>query len=182
MVALDRPGTMGLLERDAEVAALRAVLDSVRAGMGRLVAVRGEAGIGKTALLGAAARIAVRSEVGVLRARGSELERDAPFGVALQLFERHTAAMRPEARTRAFRGAARLASPLFGGGASETAGTTSASQERSLLHGLYWLASNLAEARPLVLIVDDAGWADRSSLTWMHYLAQRIEELPLVLL
>src|SRR4051794_7564522 len=186
MVALDRPGTMGLLERDAELAALAAVLDSVRAGMGRLVAIRGEAGIGKTALLAATARMAVRSETAVLRARGAELERDAPFGVALQLFERHTAAIPPDARARAFRGAARLATPLFADGpppsADATAGATSAAQERSLLHGLYWLASNLAERRPLVLVVDDTGWADRSSLTWMHYLAQRIEELPVVLL
>src|SRR5215212_9409622 len=176
MVALDRPGTLGLLERDAELAALGAVLDSVRAGMGRLVAVQGEAGIGKTALLGAMARMAVRSDVGVLRARGSELERDAPYGVALQLFERHVGLMRPDARGRAFRGAARLAAPLFDAAPAEAA------KPMSLLHGLYWLASNLAESRPLVLIVDDAAWADRSSLTWMHYLAQRIEELPVVLL
>src|SRR4051794_41956379 len=111
MVALDRPGTLGLLEREAEIAQLRAALDAVRAGMGRLVAIRGEAGIGKTALLTAAARMAVRSDVGVLRARGSELERDAPFGVALQLFERHTDAMRPEVRARAVPGAASPAAP-----------------------------------------------------------------------
>src|SRR3954452_8566991 len=181
MVALDRPGTLGLLEREAEMAQLRAMLDGVRAGMGRLVAVQGEAGIGKTALLTAAARLAVRNGVSVLRARGSELERDAPVGVALQLFERHVGTLRPEARTRAFRGAARLAAPLFDPGAD-------GAQERSLLHRLYllppfsWLASSRAEAKPLLLLVDDAGWADRPSLTWMHYLAQRIEELPLVLL
>src|SRR4051812_15731256 len=175
MVALDRPGTLGLLEREAEMAQLRAVLDAVRAGMGRLVAVQGEAGIGKTALLTATARLAIRNGVSVLRARGSELERDAPFGVVLQLFERHMGTLRPEPRASAFRGAARLAAPLFDAAAE-------GAQERSLLHGLYWLASNLAEAKPLLLIVDDAGWGDRPSLMWMHYLAQRIEELQLVLL
>jgi DNA-binding CsgD family transcriptional regulator len=175
MVALDRPGTLGLLEREADMAQLRAVLDAVRAGMGRLVAVQGEAGIGKTALLAATARLAVRNGVSVLRARGSELERDAPFGVALQLFERRVGTLRAEPRSHAFRGAARLAAPLFDPSAESA-------HERSVLHGLYWLASNLAEAKPLLLVVDDAGWADRPSLTWMHYLAQRIEELPLVLL
>src|SRR3954470_1879756 len=158
MVALDRPGTLGLLERDGELAALAAVLDSVRAGMGRLVAVQGEAGIGKTALLGAMARMAVRNEVSVLRARGSELERDAPFGVALQLFERRLGTLAPEARTRAFRGAARLAAPLFDASGVEApiagGGPAMATQQRSLIHGLYWLASNLAERRPVVLIVD----------------------------
>src|SRR3954466_1065086 len=147
MVALDRPGTLGLLERDAELAALTAVLDSVRAGMGRLVAVQGEAGIGKTALLGAMARMAVRSEVAVLRARGSELERDAPFGVALQLFERRLGTLGPDQRTRALRGAARLARPLFEATWDETpaaAGPTTHAQERSLIHGLYWLAPYIA--------------------------------------
>src|SRR4051812_44956484 len=175
MVALDRPGTLGLLEREAEMAQLHAVLDGVRAGMGRLVAVQGEAGIGKTALLTATARLAVRNGVSVLRARGSELERDAPFGVALQLFERHIGALRPEARERAFRGAARLAAPLLDPAAG-------GAQERSLLHGLYWLAANLAEATPLLLRGDDAGGAARPSLKWMHYLAQGMGELPLVLL
>src|SRR3954453_12351608 len=103
MVALDRPGTLGLLEREAELAALAAVLDSVRAGMGRLVAVQGEAGIRKTALLGALGRMAVRREVAVLRARGSELERDAPFGVALQLFERRLGTLGPDQGTGASR-------------------------------------------------------------------------------
>src|SRR3954468_12475253 len=106
MVALDRPGTLGLLEREAEMAQLAAVLDSVRAGMGRLVAVQGEAGIGKTALLGAMARMAGRSEAEILRARGSELEREAPFGVALKLFERRLGTLGADARQRAFRGAA----------------------------------------------------------------------------
>src|SRR3954470_14775283 len=174
MVALERPGKLGLLERESELAAIAVAFDQVRQGLGRLVAIRGEAGIGKTALLAAAARMAVRGELKVLRARGSELERGAPFGVALQLFERHVGNARPEQRQKAFRGAAQLAAALFD--------PAKASPERSLIHGLYWLASNLAESRPLVLIVDDAGWADRSSLTWMHYLAQRIEELPVVLL
>src|SRR4051812_49828107 len=155
MVALDRPGTLGLLERDSELAALTAVLDSVRAGMGRLVAVQGEAGIGKTALLGAVARMAVRSEVAVLRARGSELERDAPFGVALQLFERRLGTLGPDARQRALRGAARLAAPLFDAAWAElpaSAGSsTAAAQERSLIHGLYWLPSKPPQRPPPVL-------------------------------
>src|SRR4051812_46320005 len=149
MVALDRPGTLGLLEREAEMAQLRAVLDAVRAGMGRLVAVQGEAGIGKTALLTATGRLAIRNGVSVVRARGSELERDAPFGVAVQLFERHVGTLRPDARAQAFRGAARLAAPLFDA-------SPESAEERSLLHGLYWLAANLAEAKPLLLIVGGA--------------------------
>jgi predicted ATPase len=47
------------------------------------------------------------------------------------------------------------------------------------LHGLYWLVANLAGRGPLVLCVDDAQWADRSSLRWLLYSASRLAGLPL---
>src|SRR4051812_50053896 len=87
MVALDRPGTMGLLERDAELAALAAVLDSVRAGMGRLVAVQGEAGVGKTAPLGAMARMAGGNEGGGVRAGGAGAQGGGALGGGPPPFE-----------------------------------------------------------------------------------------------
>ena len=50
------------------------------------------------------------------------------------------------------------------------------------LHGLLWLASNLAEERLLVLIVDDVHWLDQESGRFVAYLARRIESLPVLLL
>ena len=50
------------------------------------------------------------------------------------------------------------------------------------LHGLYWLTVNLADDGPLVLAVDDAHWADPSSMQFLGYLARRIEGLPVLLL
>jgi len=35
-----------------------------------------------------------------------------------------------------------------------------------MMHGLYWLAANLALRRPVVLAVDDLHWADVPSLQW----------------
>jgi DNA-binding CsgD family transcriptional regulator len=174
IAAVERPGSVGLVERSSEIRLLSQAVESAGSGLGRLVVVRGAAGIGKSTLLSAAAVVASRRELTVLRARGGELERDIPFGVALQLFERCVGELRPDARARAFQGAAGLAASLFDRGERSPA-------EPSLLHGLYWLASNLAEQRPLALLVDDAHWSDRSSLAWLIYLAQRIEELPLVL-
>ena len=40
-------------------------------------------------------------------------------------------------------------------------------------HSVLWLCSALAERRPLALVVDDAQWADRSSLEVLSYLARR---------
>ena len=51
----------------------------------------------------------------------------------------------------------------------------------AVLHGLYWLTSNVAAAGPLALIVDDAHWSDRASLEWLVYLARRVDDLPVVL-
>ena len=48
-------------------------------------------------------------------------------------------------------------------------------------HGVLWLCSALAERRPLALVIDDAQWADRSSLEVLAYLARRVEDLPLLI-
>src|SRR5258708_5880193 len=102
-----------LLERDAELEAVEAALTAAAAGSGRLVLVEGPAGKGKTALLAAARHRARRAGIRVLAARGSELERDVPFGLALELFGRPLQAARPADRQALFRGAAQLAAPPF---------------------------------------------------------------------
>jgi hypothetical protein len=51
----------------------------------------------------------------------------------------------------------------------------------SSLHGLYWVAANLAERRPLLIIVDDLHWCDAQSLRWLAYLQRRLEGLQIVL-
>ena len=50
-----------------------------------------------------------------------------------------------------------------------------------VVHGLYWLAFNLAAPRPLLLVVDDGHWADEASLRWLAYLASRLEGLDVSL-
>ena len=77
---------MNLLERERELATVEELL----AGGGAVV-VEGAAGIGKTALVGAACQRAAELGHEVLRARGSELEAGFAFGVVRQLFERRLA-------------------------------------------------------------------------------------------
>ncbi len=43
------------------------------------------------------------------------------------------------------------------------------------MHGLYWLTLNLAERCPLLMVIDDAHWADPASLRFLSYLAGRLE-------
>src|SRR5437763_2063400 len=102
-----------LLEREAELAALDAMLDTARLGDGRLVVVEGSAGIGKTRLLAEVRALAQAGEFGVLSARGGELEGEFAFGIVRQLFEAPLAAATPELRAELLSGAAGLSGPVF---------------------------------------------------------------------
>jgi DNA-binding CsgD family transcriptional regulator len=169
-------GEVPLIEREHERGALAAALASACAGRGGLLAFEGRAGLGKSKLIDLARDEATGSGHLVLRATGSELERQFPFGAALQLLEPALATGRVDQREALLAGAAGLARPLFDRGLR----TEGEGEDRtfSLLHGLYWLVSNLAEERPLLLTVDDAQWVDRPTLRFLLYLAQRLDGLP----
>jgi DNA-binding CsgD family transcriptional regulator len=167
----DLAGT--LLEREAELEALGDALRQSQAGRGSIVLVEAAQGLGKSRLLGEAAALAAGHGARVLSASGRDLEGDLPFGVALQLFERAVIRFDDEERERFFAGSAALAAPLVLEGTPVPAGLAAS------LHGLYWLSTNLAEERPLVLSIDDAQWSDPSTMRFLVYLAQRIDELPI---
>ena len=59
-------------------------------------------------------------------------------------------------------------------------GRASGDASFAALHGLYWLALNLAAERPLVLAIDDLHWCDRPSLRFLAYLARRLEGQPIL--
>jgi DNA-binding CsgD family transcriptional regulator len=157
-----------LLERERELAAVEAVLDG-----GRLLVVEGGAGIGKTSLLEVACRTARARGHEVLRARGSELESGFALGVARQLFERRLAGEGATERKALLEGPAAAAALVAG-----KVGHAAPDASFAVLHGLYWLAVNMAARRSLVIAVDDAHWADDPSLHWLAYLAPRLEGLP----
>jgi DNA-binding CsgD family transcriptional regulator len=154
---------------------LRAAVSSARAGRGRTLLVSGPAGIGKTHLLKAAADMA-RPNLVRLVARGTELERDLPFGALLQLLEAPVR-QSPELLS----GAAGLSRRLFF--LDPGSGTFGESEGQHLLiHSLYRLVAGLAAQRPLALLVDDAHELDAPSLRFLAYIARRVRELPVMLI
>lgn len=165
-----------ILEREIELSALEDALASGRTGSGVLLILEGEPGIGKSALLQAAAEAALESDMQVLRARAGELERQFPFGCVLQLFEHTIREASAAERRRLLSGAAAHAAPLFEAAPDDA----QPGQLFSILHGLFWLTSLLAGQRPLLVCLDDAHWADSPSLRFLLYLAQRLADLPAV--
>ncbi len=164
---------MALIERDVELATIDAALDQ-----GGVLVVEGGAGLGKTALLDEAVRRADALGHDIVRARGSALEADFAFGVVLQLFERRVATADESEREALLRGAAAATRPLL---LSERLGDPALDTTFVVMHGLYWLAANLAERRSLVVVVDDVQWADAPSLRWLAYLARRLDDLAVTL-
>ena len=114
----------------------------------------------------------------MLTARAGELERHFPFGVVHQLLDAVVYGATPDDRDALFAGAAHLAAGLFehrqAPGADET-------EIFPRLHGLFWLVANVAGRRPLLLVVDDAQWADDASLAFLAFLIRRLEDAPVLL-
>jgi hypothetical protein len=134
--------------------------------------------MGKTRLVGVARAAARTAGLEVLATRAGELEQEFAFGVVRQLFEALLARASADERAELTADAAGLALPLFQ--RPGAAGREAVDTSFAMLHGLYWLAANLAMRWPALLAIDDLHWADVASLRWIAYLARRLEGLPLL--
>ena len=181
-----------MLERERELDQVDALLQRAVSGVGCALVIEGPAGIGKTEILVRARELAAERGMATLVARGGELERDLPFVVVRELLTREIASADEAERRELLAGAAGLAEPVIGAHAGERESPAAVAQPipaytsgaglSAALHGLFWLCSNLAYRRPLLLVVDDVHWADPGSLRFLLYLAHRIGDLPAVLI
>ncbi|MDW5593890.1 AAA family ATPase [Conexibacter stalactiti] len=158
--------------REVEIGRLQTAIDA----RGQLVYVEGHAGIGKTSLLALARAHAEATGARVLSGAGSELERDYGYGVARQLLAE--AATADATATAAPDGSAALAATALGLADAEPA-PASPDSPFPVLDALYRLTAALAVERPLVLLLDDAHWADAPTLRLVDFLAGRLDGLPL---
>ena len=168
-----------LLDREAESEVLQGLLAAAAAGRGGVVVIEGPAGIGKTALVRHHAQAAADQGLRVLRATGSELETGFPFGVARQLLERSLEIGTELERAELLAGPAVLAAQLLGTGSSSIAPSADL---QAAVHALFRLTTNVARRGPVLVCVDDAHWADLTSLQFLHYLARRVADTSIALL
>jgi DNA-binding CsgD family transcriptional regulator len=162
-----------LVGRDTELAGFDASLRAVERGEAVAIAVEGEAGIGKSALLGAVRERARAARMLVLEGRAAEQDRDMPFGVIADALDDELAAT-PRLRLQAL-GEQRLAQLAAVFPALGAAGSV----DRFHLHrALRALLELLAGQQPLVLLLDDAHWADAASLELAAHLLRRPLRVP----
>jgi predicted ATPase len=164
---------MELVGRDREFATLARAVEDAGGGGGRVVGVVGEAGIGKTELLGALAGYAREAGMLVLEGRCAEHERDVPFGVVIDALDEHVATLAPRrVETVDPELAAVLPAAADQRGATVTA--TADAAERFRYHrALRGLLELLARERPVALLLDDLHWADEASLEFVLHLLRR---------
>jgi DNA-binding CsgD family transcriptional regulator len=158
-----------LRDRRQECAVLDRLLEGARAGRSGVLVVRGEAGIGKTALVQYAIESA--SDLTVVRAVGVESERELGFAALHQLC------------APILDGLERLPGPQRDA-LQVTFGLREGAAPDRLLVGLavLGLISEAAEASPVVCVVDDSQWLDAASAQTLAFVARRLLADPVVLL
>jgi DNA-binding CsgD family transcriptional regulator/tetratricopeptide (TPR) repeat protein len=162
------PG-VGFIGRARERERLDAVLAQARAGRSAVLAIRGEPGIGKTALLRYAARQA--SGLRIAEIEGIQAEMELPFA-----------------------GIERLCAPMLGNLGSLAEPQQNALEvalglamgeapDRFLVAvALLNLLSATAEQRPLLCLVDDVQWLDGASVEALGFVARRVMAEPLAMI
>jgi DNA-binding CsgD family transcriptional regulator len=160
-----------IIGRDAGLARVRGLVDPVPQA-GQVLLVIGEPGMGKTVLLADAADRARSAGMRVLSVTGRESESKIAFAGLHQLLRPvlSSAASLPGRQARALLGALGVAAD--------------AAAADLLLTGVavLTLLSDLSERSPVLVVVDDAHWLDRSSLDALAFVASRLDAERVILL
>jgi DNA-binding NarL/FixJ family response regulator len=165
-----------MLGRDEELAAGARAVEEVARGATRTLCLIGEAGIGKSALLGAIADTARDRDVLVLEGVAAEHERDVPFGVVIDALDDHVATLHPR-RLDALGPDLGAVLPAASTTVPVPAGAGAA--ERFRYHrALRALVETLGRERPVALLLDDLHWADEASVELVAHLLRRPPRAP----
>ena len=158
-----------LIGREAERERVDEALDCLREG-GRALLVRGEAGIGKSSLLRHARERAIEAGVRTLGTVGVESEAELAFAGLHQLLDpiAELVELLPDPRRHALQAAFGIA------GESEPDPFLVALAAHQLIR-------QAASSAPVVLLVDDAQWLDRSTLGVLTFIARRTTTEPVAL-
>ncbi|MGW3343705.1 AAA family ATPase [Nonomuraea rubra] len=160
--------TTTLVGREGEQARLAAF---VEAAAGQALVVRGEAGVGKSALLDYAVGLARQSGHLVIRATGVEAESELPYAGLHQLLDPLlSGAVRPDDGCRA----------VFDAAFAQHEGKPPSVMALGV--AMLGLLSRVAAKQPLLLVLDDGQWLDDPSADVCGFVSRRIADSPVKLL
>src|SRR5215204_5337807 len=163
-------GRAGLRGRGSECALLDELVAAIRRGESQSLVLRGEAGIGKTALL--EYLIDSAPDATIVRAVGVQSDMELPYAALHQLcgplLDRLEALPAPQRRAMEI---------VFG----VTAGEAEAPDRFLVGLAVLSLFSEVAEQRPLLCVVDDAQWLDQASALTLAFVARRLLAEPVAI-
>lgn len=176
------------VSREPELAALRIALDAAQQGRLAVTLLSGDPGLGKSTLLEAITGEARLSGMTVLRGAAFDAEGMPPYLPFLEALGGYARQTPPEVlRAQVWEQAAVLAAVLpellARLGEAPVSYPLPAEQTRVRLFDAVaaWLGA-IAEAAPLVLVLDDLHWADPASCDLLRYLARRVRDRPIAIL
>jgi DNA-binding CsgD family transcriptional regulator len=165
------------LGRSGELAALRALLDDTVHGVGQAAILQGEAGIGKTRLLGEIVAHAAQNGFRILSGTTDELSRDRPLGALIEAFGLDPGSTDPERAEigRLVIGEFPVSQPLpFHSGVADLS--------FRIIDASVALLERLATERPVLVAFEDLHWADPATLRAVRAIGRALMQLPVVLL
>jgi DNA-binding CsgD family transcriptional regulator len=170
--------------RQDEIAVLTALLDRVQRGEPAFAVIGGEAGVGKTRLLGELAGQADRAGFTVLVGHCIELGAEGlPFAPLVDALRALTRAIPADELARvvgpAAPGLARLLPELAPDAAARL--PADGIQSAQLLELVLGLLGRLSAARPVTLVLEDLHWADRSTLELVAFLVRSLRAVRVLL-
>ena len=166
-----------LIERDGELDTLAVARAALQRRVGAVITVKAPAGLGKTTLLEQATAGATEAGYRVRRAAPGPQERHFAYGVMRALLEAPVHDADEAERARLLDGAAGQAGDLLLTGTVPGSDATT-----SIAHSMLWLCAALTDgSAPMMLVIDDAHWADRPSLEVISYLARRVSDVPVLI-
>ena len=167
-----------LVGRATELEHLRTALERASGGHGSAVAVLGEAGIGKTRLVGELIAAAEGQSVRILLGRCYESEQVLAFGPWVDAFRAGHAI--EDLRTMAAPWRAVLAHLLPELGGPDVEPLKTPPDSLKVFESVTAAIGVLAERRRLLLVLEDLHWADEMSLRLLAFLGRRLRPMPVL--
>ena len=168
--------------------AIAQALAAAAGGNGRTLLLAGEAGIGKSRLVAEARALAAQRGFLVLLGRTFETDRALPYGPLVDLLRNYVDPLPAEEVAAAVGSDApelvrllpELASHVPGGASLPS--LDAEQDKRRLFHAVAGFLLRHAATRPLLLVVEDAHWADDTTLEFLAYFARQLTGKPILLL
>jgi hypothetical protein len=163
-----------LVGRERELGVLEGLARAAAAGSGAVALIEGEAGIGRSRLVGEALARAADWGLAPLAAAAEELDRRRPFAVLAECLGIHLAADRRRAA---------VAERLVGRPPGGRAGLRPDETDAGLWVGesILALIDEMSAAAPMLMAIDDLQWTDAASLPVLQRLGRRVAERPILL-